>query len=372
MNTIKKIGLTALGTTLVASSAFAGEISVSGDAGYTWSSESGGGASATPATGNGSNDGVGYNHDISFSGSGELDNGWSVSTGMTIVEDSSLSSSNVKLTMGSLGSITVGNGTGGIGASYDDVTPTAYEENHDGMSTSTVIDNMGALLGNGGIDYRSPSFDVMGVSASFKYNFTPEASGTAVGEGGVSTGSADYASGQAFGVDLSMNGFAVGAFVAEVDIDSLGATATTTQGRSKEGTSDVTGYVKYTAGPVSFGYQQAYLTRGKTAAGTANATAKYVSTAGGNFESEKMSVAFNVNENLSFSWGELTETYDAGTGTLRITDVADVDMDSTSIQFAYTMGSMSIKGYQTDTDNPGWDSDAQSHEVTEIAVNFAF
>ena len=39
MNTIKKIGLTALGTTLVASSAFAGEISVSGDAGYTWSTE---------------------------------------------------------------------------------------------------------------------------------------------------------------------------------------------------------------------------------------------------------------------------------------------------------------------------------------------
>ena len=139
MNTIKKIGLTALGTTLVASSAFAGEISVSGDAGYTWSSESGGGASATPATGNGSNDGVGYNHDISFSGSGELDNGWSVSTGMTVVEDSSLSSSNVKLTMGSLGSITVGNGTGGIGASYDDVTPTAYEENHDGMSSSCLL-----------------------------------------------------------------------------------------------------------------------------------------------------------------------------------------------------------------------------------------
>ena len=38
MNTIKKIGLTALGTTLVAGSAIAGEISASGDAGYTWSS----------------------------------------------------------------------------------------------------------------------------------------------------------------------------------------------------------------------------------------------------------------------------------------------------------------------------------------------
>ena len=87
-----------------------------------------------------------------------------------------------------------------------------------------------------------------------------------------------------------------------------------------------------------------------------------------------MSVAFNVNENLSLSCGELTETYDYNTNANagRITDIADVDMDSTSIQFAYTMGSMSIKGYQTDTDNPGWDSDAQSDEVTEIAINFAF
>ena len=47
-------------------------------------------------------------------------------------------------------------------------------------------------------------------------------------------------------------------------------------------------------------------------------------------------------------------------------------MSSKSIQFAYTMGSMSIKGYQTDTDQPGWDSDAKSQEITEIAVNFAF
>ena len=150
MNTIKKIGLTALGTTLVASSAFAGEISVSGDAGYTWSSESIGGAAATTAVGSQTSDGVGYNHDISFSGSGELDNGWSVAAGMTIVEDSSLSSSNVKLTMGSMGTITVGNGTGGVGASYDGVTPTAYEENHDGMKTSTAVDNICLL-------YTSPS-----------------------------------------------------------------------------------------------------------------------------------------------------------------------------------------------------------------------
>ena len=370
---IKKIGLTALGTTLVASSAFAGEISVSGDAGYTWSSESIGGAAATTAAGSASNDGVGYNHDISFSGSGELDNGWSVSTGMTIVEDSSLSSSNVKLTMGSMGTITVGNGTGGIGASYDGVTPYAYEENHDGMKTSTAIDNMGALLGNGGIDYSSPSIDIggTGATASFKYNITPEASGAAVGEGGVSTGHATWASGQALGVDVSFGGLSVGAFGAEVSRDSLGAQTTTT-GTQKEDAFDGTWYAKWSNGPVSVGYQTAFVDRGGNGNSAANTGSKYVSTAAGVFESEMMSIAFNVNENLSLSWSELEETYDDQSNAKSGTEIADVAMESTSIQFAYTMGSMSIKGYQTDTDNPGWDSDAQSHEVTEIAVNFAF
>ena len=91
-----------------------------------------------------------------------------------------------------------------------------------------------------------------------------------------------------------------------------------------------------------------------------------------NFEFEKMSIAFNVNENLSISWGELDETYDAQSNVKGGTEIADVEMSSTSIQFAYTMGSMSIKGYQTDTDNPGWDSNAKSDTVTELAVNFAF
>jgi len=374
MNTIKKIGLTALGTTLVASSAFAGELSVSGDAGYTWSSESGGASKATPATGGGSNDGVGYNHDVSFSGSGELDNGWTVATGMTIVEDSSLSSSNVKLTMGSLGSIQIGNGTGGIGANYDSVVPTAYEENHDGMSTSTAIDNMGSLLGNGGIDYHSPSFDVGGATASFKYNFTPEASGSAVGEGGVSASSGTMASGSALGVDVAMGGLSVGAFGAQVNADAIRTAPTLTTGRTQTDAFDGTWYAKWSSGPVSVGYQVGIISRGLGASATAAATAATVSGSGGEFETESMSVAFNVNENFSISWGELTETYDGGTNVAagRATDIADVDMDSTSIQFAYTMGSMSIKGYQTDTDNPGWDSDAQSHEVTEIAVNFAF
>ena len=79
-----------------------------------------------------------------------------------------------------------------------------------------------------------------------------------------------------------------------------------------------------------------------------------------------------MNENFSISWQEVEETYDAQDDQSDGSDTVDVTKESTSIQFAYTMGSMSIKGYQTDTDNPGWDSDAVSNEVTELAVNFAF
>ena len=57
MNTIKKIGLTALGTSLVASSAIAADFSVSGDAGYTWKSK---------AIGTTTNDGIGFNSQIAF------------------------------------------------------------------------------------------------------------------------------------------------------------------------------------------------------------------------------------------------------------------------------------------------------------------
>ena len=151
------------------------------------------------------------------------------------------------------------------------------------------------------------------------------------------------------------------------------AATTRTTTNEKADSFDGTWYAKYTTGPVSCGYQVGYLSRGiNGTSDTATTGAKYVSTAGGDFETESMSVAFNVNENFSISWAELEEVYDDQSNVASGTEIANVTMESTSIQFAYTMGSMSIKGYQTDTDNPGWDSDAQSDEVTEIAINFAF
>ncbi len=356
MNTLKKIGLTALGTSLVAGSAYAGEITASGDAGYTYSSEE---------VGVRTDDGYGYNHDITFSGSGELDNGFTVTTTMILIEDSGISSSNVTLGMGGLGSIAIGNGLANVGGAFDDVTPRAYEENHDGMKTVTAIDSMGALSDGNSVMYSSPSFDLGGGSVSFMLGYAPEAGDTATGEGGVAAQSNVYGSTKTAGVNISFAGLSAGAFGEEVERD---------QGDSAGGHNPMsaTWFANYSFGPVSIGYQTGGLDHGKKGAVTAATSAKTIAAATGDFEFEKMSVAFNVNENLSLSWGELEETYDAQSNVQGGTEIADVEMSSTSIQFAYTMGSMSFKGYQTDTDNPGWDSNAKSDEVTEFAVNFAF
>ena len=347
MNIIKKIGLTALGTSLVASSAFAGELSVSGGAGYTYSNET------ETGTARGS-EAIGYNHHISFSGSTELENGYTVSTNMTIEPSLALSSSHVKLTMGSLGSVVVGDGYGGIGANFDDATPRAYEENHDGMTTSTAIDNIGANIDNGQILYVAPVQDMgNGYTLTAMAEFAPSGSDTAVYDGGTATATA-YGTGMGIAGVISGNGLTMGLYANEID---------TANSVTNTDNSMITGYVNYAIGPVSLGVQLAETNRGIVGGAEAATTAKTVAAATGTFETEKMSIAFQVNDDLSVSYGILEETYDATTS---------VTMESKSYQAAYSMGAMSISAYHTTTDNPDWVSTAKTEDINEIALNFAF
>ena len=359
MNTLKKIGLTALGTSLVAGSAYAGEITASGDAGYTFKSEE---------IGDYTDEGYGYNHDITFTGSGELDNGFTVSTTMILVEGATLSSSNVALTMGGMGTITIGGGLSGVGGGFDAVTPFAYEENHDGMATTTALDSVGSLSDGNSILYAAPALELGGATVNITAGYTPEAGDSVTGEGAVSAQSASYGSAKTLGVKVGVAGLTAGIFGEEVENDQNDGSVSGANGAGDA--MSATWFANYSFGPVSVGYQKAGLDHGINAAATDATTAKTIAAAGGFFESEMMSIAFNVNENLSVSYGELTETYNAQDHAS--TAIANVDMESDSIQFAYTMGSMSIKGYQTETDNPGWDSNANSNTETEIAVNFAF
>ena len=53
-------------------------------------------------------------------------------------------------------------------------------------------------------------------------------------------------------------------------------------------------------------------------------------------------------------------------------DGEDSTMKTESVQIAYTMGSMSINAYSTETSNPNYDTDADNLNVNEIAIGLAF
>ena len=99
MKTWKKAGVTALAGSLVATSAFAGAMTVSGTANLAYAGNTGAEDSSTPTnpTVYGT-DGSrwGMTKSISFAGSGEMDNGWTVSLGTTFANAAS-SAVNVKL-----------------------------------------------------------------------------------------------------------------------------------------------------------------------------------------------------------------------------------------------------------------------------------
>ena len=129
-------------------------------------------------------------------------------------------------------------------------------------------------------------------------------------------------------------------------------------------------YIKYSSGPVSVGYQSSYFDSGLTGAAIDAASPATVATSAGVFEGETMSIAFNVNDNLSLSWSETTDTYD--TQDNASTAIADVDKDTEALQIAYSMGGMSIKAYRMEESNPNYDANATSSGKSEISLGLAF
>jgi len=367
MNNIKKIGLTALATSLVASSAYAGEASVTGSVGYTWATKSGNTGTIDSDHGKG----IGTDNSLGFSYSGDLDNGWSVA-GVTTLQDSfGLTSSSVTLTMGDMGSIMTGSGTGGNSASFDEETPHAYEQVDDGSGTSSSMNLVGSWNDNGGINYTAPSIEMAGATLTLKAGYVPKAEDAYVTGGGTSGVSGTFGAGTDLGVLIAHeSGVTLGIYGATREREA-GASATTND--AFEGTV----FAKYAVGPVSFGYQMSYVDTGLTSAETAANVAKAVGTTGaGIFESELYSVAFNINDDFSVSYAKLDDTYDAQAGwtagAVSGDSIADVSLDVKSIQAAYSMGSMSIKAYRTESSNNSWSTLGGSMTKNEIALGISF
>jgi hypothetical protein len=305
-----------------------------------------------------------------------MDNGWTFKVSTLLDDAYAVSSSFTSLTMGSLGTVSFGSDTGGASYKYDEEVPQAYEQTSDAQQNTANL--VGNQMDSNMVVYNSPSFDFAGASISFDAEFSPNANGVGSGDGGTTSkvtatdadgNKGNYGKGYGLGTTIKYEGLAVGIYGSERDNrdPTLGTTAV------KDAFEGVW-YAKYSMGPISIGYSESYLDAGKNAADSTITDAKVARVASGIFSSESMSVAFNVNENLSVSYTSTEDTYDdQSKAQLQSgTAVADVTQDSTALQVAYSMGAMSLKAYQMETKNPGYDSDGVKENVTEIALGLAF
>ena len=212
---------------------------------------------------------------------------------------------------------------------------------------------------------------MMGASITAHLEYSPQASDGAVNDGGSVSYNAAFGAGKGAGITIGYEGLTIGVYGAERDRTVPQIAAAT--GNYETDEFNGVWYAKYSMGPVSIGYSEFYLDAGVTSTITNTTTAKTRRSVGGIYTSESMSIAFNVNDNMSISYTTADETYDTqDDAKTAVTTDDDVTESIDAIQIAYSMGGMSIKAYNMEVTNPSQDDDAADQSVTEIALGFAF
>ena len=335
MKTLTKVGLSALAGALAVTTANAGEVSMSGSMVVSYSKGDGYHTTGNP---------LGMDKELSVTGSGELDNGTTVSYKQTITDamafnDSEIVFGNVMGTTATLAMTSAGDPMSAI----DDVTPTAFEEAN--AVTGSIKDVNGI---DGSYSLRLTQADVMGSGITVDGAYVwRHGAGDAATEKGTS---GDVGGGKEDGYSIVVKGAVpmVEGLDAGVGYAMLNTKALTTGERDQE---EGTAYIKYTSGPVSIGYQ-------KGAVDVAGAAEVH-------YVNEYMGISYKVSDNLSVSYNE-AESRISHTGTS-----AAVTQDWDSISLSYTMGGMTIGVVDQEVDNSTYTTARTSGE-TAIQMTVAF
>ena len=328
---IKKVGLTALAGSLVATSAFAGELSLSGGAKLSYVTKSG-----TLETTNVVASGYAMDQEISASGSAELDNGFTVSLshGLSGSGAEGSDTSSITLDMGDMGSLYYNDtdGHGGL-AGLEDKMPKAYEEANDGLGTTATPASMAKMASGAGFGY---STSVGGASISIGYSDNLGASANR-SDGGQDTTSTSVDSSSSVAITYP---------VEDMGLTVFGGVGTEGQADGKELDHSTIG-ATYAFGPATVGYQ---INDEDDSA-----------TGGTDYETEIYAISFMVNDNFSISYGEHNTDKSGST----------VDQEAESVQASYSMGGMTIN--LKDSEMSGVAHTAtNTHETTEVMLVFAF
>jgi outer membrane protein OmpU len=330
MKNFRKIGISALAGSLAI-------FSVNADVGITGSSE------FTYSNGSGSNGSNSVNgnpfamsHDINFTGSGELDNGFTYSMNSNIAtQDMGLDSALLKIDMGDLGTVGFDQGVGAFGIStLENKVPTAYEEADHGVGTlAHGID----AVGNTNVIGYSNTFS--GVGISLQYN--PDINTQTLNQAGSTNGAGSTGSNWNGAVSMAVPGLdGMTLAVGYSDTDNIGTVTDN---------SEVTAALNYTMGSVSVGYQQSEVNN------NGGSTGGKITAYG---------IAFNVNENFSVSYS-INDNEKTNAGAAHVTE------ESKGYQAAYSMGSASVRLALNEADNVGGAAGV-NNENTEISLALAF
>jgi len=311
MNKLKTIGLTALGTALISTSAFAADMSVSGNASISFDDNNRGKADR--------GNGFYMGDSINFKASGEMDNGVSVAVNYEI-DGGVLDDHKIVLGLPDMGKITFnGHGESLAMGAMDDKMPNAYEESWDAV-TGADTNVINGVSGNSSMKYTSESY-----------------AGLTLNVGYLNSGSALAKSYSDFSVSFSpemVDGLNMG--YAKGDSEEV---VGTTQ-------DDSTMYATYAFGSFKVGMQR---------------SERDINAANSDLETDAMGITYLVNDDISVGYHQANIAKEGDTD----------EQKSTGISASYTMGSMTLAGAMNDVENVGFAA-ADDLKGYEFTLSFAF
>jgi hypothetical protein len=281
---------------------------------------------------------------LTFAGSGELDNGWNVALSIAQGDAGAYSNTNITIGVPGVGDFRVDQGVSGTGIQrMDDMTPSVWEE-ADGAGLSAGITKVTGVSAGANIEF-TPSTTPDGLT--IRAAWSPDA------DGGSTTG--DKAAGgdsgiQGSGWDLTaevssdlhgMEGLTIYGGISQVEQNQNGGKV--------NGDSDETVMgIKYAMGGFTVGWQQNDDETGLTA------TTDY--------ENTMYSVTFSVNDDLSIGYNHVESDKQGG-------NTAEAE----SFQVAYTMGGATLSVSDVSVENKAHGTASSADlEATIVKLGLAF
>jgi outer membrane protein OmpU len=328
MNKITKIGLSALAGSLVTLSAHAGSLSASGSASISFSD----GDVDELVVGDGlepEGNQWTMSDSITMTGSGDMDNGMSVSVSFEIDNDETdagdvLDTHGITLDTNGMGTLMFyGHGGDGALSAIDDKSPNAYEESWDGVTDADEETVPGGLSTNNMFTYKSPDFS--GTTVTIGY--IPSGVSAVTPKDG-------YMDFSVVNSDGLIDGLTVGLGMGEAEATVGTAIDTTIM------------YATYTTGGLTVGATRSEDDSPSTAT---------------QIDFQAIGVTYAITDDFSVGYNQSVS--DRGNAT--------IDQEASGISASYTSGGVTVAGMINDVENVAF-TDADDTEGYEFNISFAF